>query len=81
MPTIPVVKFDTHQVGQGVVYNVIVYDPDNQMEAAYSPAVTYAANYLKRKLLLMLTILYWLVLLTVLSYIIVVTKKRQRTYF
>ncbi|KAL9955299.1 hypothetical protein ACROYT_G036604 [Oculina patagonica] len=46
-PTIPVVKFDTHQVGQGVVYNVIVYDPTNQMEAAYSPAVTYSGDNLK----------------------------------
>ena len=27
-PTLPVAKFDTHQVGQGVVYNVIVYDGD-----------------------------------------------------
>lgn len=41
------VKFDTHQVGQGVVYNVIVYDPVTQREAAYSPAVTYAPNYLR----------------------------------
>lgn len=44
-------KFDTHQVGQGVVYNVIVYDPTNQMEAAYSPVVTYAGDNLKRKFL------------------------------
>lgn len=43
-PTIPRLKFDTHQVGQGVVYNVIVFDPTNKMEAAYSPAITYAGN-------------------------------------
>lgn len=48
-PTLPVAKFDTHQVGQGVVYNVIVYDPVTNMEAAYSPAVIYAPNYLRRK--------------------------------
>jgi len=30
------------------VYNVIVFDPTNQMEAAYSPAVTYAGNDSKR---------------------------------
>ncbi|XP_066027730.1 transmembrane 7 superfamily member 3 isoform X2 [Pocillopora verrucosa] len=46
-PTLPVAKFDTHQVGQGVVYNVIVYDPVTNMEAAYSPAVIYAPNYLR----------------------------------
>ncbi|KAJ7369949.1 Transmembrane 7 super member 3 [Desmophyllum pertusum] len=46
-PTIPVVKFDTHQVGQGVVYNVIVYDPVHEKEAAYSPVTTYADRDVK----------------------------------
>ena len=50
-PTIPVVKFDTHQVGQGVVYNVIVYDPVHEKEAAYSPVTTYADRDVKRKFL------------------------------
>ena len=41
-PTVPVLKFLTHPVGQGVVYNVIVKDPNNLMESAYSPVATYA---------------------------------------
>ncbi|XP_073245734.1 transmembrane 7 superfamily member 3-like isoform X2 [Porites lutea] len=41
-PTIPVLKFLTYPVGQGVVFNVIVYDPDTKKEAAYSPVASYA---------------------------------------
>jgi len=49
-PTVPVLKFLTHPAGQGVVYNVIVCDPDNQMEAAYSPVATYGCRDCKEKL-------------------------------
>jgi len=48
-PTVPVLKFLTHPAGQGVVYNVIVHDPDNQMEAAYSPVATYGCRDCKEK--------------------------------
>jgi len=48
-PTVPVLKFLTHPAGQGVVYNVIVRDPDNQMEAAYSPVATYGCRDCKEK--------------------------------
>lgn len=41
-PTVPVLKFLTYPVGQGVVFNVIVYDPDTKKEAAYSPVASYA---------------------------------------
>lgn len=41
-PTLPVLKFLTYPVGQGVVFNVIVYDPDTKKEAAYSPVASYA---------------------------------------
>ena len=48
-PKVPLLRFLTHPAGQGVVYNVIVRDPNNQMEAAYSPAVSYGCHDCQEK--------------------------------
>ena len=48
-PTRPVLKFLTYPSGQGIVYNVIVQDPQNDKEAAYSPVATYGCDVCEEK--------------------------------
>ncbi|XP_031548831.1 transmembrane 7 superfamily member 3-like [Actinia tenebrosa] len=43
-PTIPKALFDTLP-GQGIIYNIIVYDPVTKKEAAYSPVHTYGCSF------------------------------------
>lgn len=43
-PDIPRVSFNTMR-GQGVVYNIIVFDPKTDKEAAYSPVATYGCSF------------------------------------
>lgn len=48
-PTRPVLKFLTYPSGQGIVYNVIVQDPQSDKEAAYSPVATYGCDVCEEK--------------------------------
>ena len=41
---LPLVTFDTER-GQGIVFNILLYDPVTKMESVYSPVVTYGCSF------------------------------------
>ena len=44
MKDLPLIALDTIR-GQGIVFNILVYDPQTNMESVYSPVVTYGCSF------------------------------------